>query len=74
MSGGIEDIFDLQDRGAASVVGAIWPSILLAEIERTKRKRPGSLDAYEHVLRAFPYVWAFDPAANSNALGKTASR
>jgi adenylate cyclase len=34
--GGSEDIFDLQDRITESVVGAIQPSILLAEIERTK--------------------------------------
>jgi len=49
-------------------VGAIQPSILLAEIERTKRKRPESLDAYDCVLRAFPHVWAFDPVANTTAL------
>jgi adenylate cyclase len=67
--GAIEDIFDLQDRITESVVGAIHPSILLAEIERTKRKRPESLDAYDCVLRAFPHVWALDPAANALALG-----
>src|SRR5207253_856119 len=66
--GRIDDIFDLQDRITESVVGAIQPSILLAEIERTKRKRPESLDAYDHVLRAFPHVWALDPAANTSAL------
>ena len=66
--GGIEDIFDLQDRITASVVGAIHPSILLAEIERTKRKRPESLDAYDYVLRALPHVWALDPTANAFAL------
>src|SRR5207302_5542366 len=56
--GGIEDIFELQDRITASVVGEIYPSIMLAEIERTKRKRPESLDAYDHVLRALPHIWA----------------
>jgi adenylate cyclase len=66
--GGIEDIFELQDRITESVVGAIHPSIILAEIERTKRKRPESLDAYDHVLRAFPHVWALDQAANTTAL------
>ena len=66
--GGIKDIFDLQDRITENVVGAIQPSILLAEIERTKRKRPESLDAYDCVLRAFPHVWAFDPVANTTAL------
>jgi adenylate cyclase len=66
--GSIEDIFDLQDRITASVVGAIQPSIILAEIERTKRKRPESLDAYDYVLRALPHVWAFDPTVNAMAL------
>lgn len=67
-TGGIEDIFDLQDSITASVVGAIQPSILLAEIERTKRKRPESLDAYDHVMRALPHVWALEPASNVTAL------
>ncbi|MGC1574849.1 MAG: adenylate/guanylate cyclase domain-containing protein, partial [Beijerinckiaceae bacterium] len=54
--GGVEDIFDLQDRITENIVGAIQPSLLLAEIERTKRKRPESLDAYECMLRAYPYI------------------
>src|SRR6202022_2486116 len=66
--GSIDDIFDLQDRITESVVGAIQPSILLAEIERTKRKRPESLDAYDYVLRAFPHVWALEQAENTRAL------
>ena len=66
--GNIEDIFDLQDRITANIVGAIQPSLLLAEIERTKRKRPESLDAYECILRAYPHIWAFDPSANATAL------
>ena len=67
--GSVEEIFELQDRITESVVGAIQPSILLAEIERTKRKRPESLDAYDYVLRAFPHVWALDETANAMALG-----
>jgi adenylate cyclase len=66
--GSSQDIFDLQDRITESVVGAIQPSILLAEIERTKRKRPESMDAYDYVLRALPLVWALDPTANEAAL------
>jgi adenylate cyclase len=66
--GAIEDVFDLQDRITESVVGAIQPSILLAEIERTRRKRAENLDAYDYVLRALPHIWALDPAANATAL------
>ena len=36
--GGLEDIFDLQDQVAASVVGAIGAKLEKAEIERAKRK------------------------------------
>lgn len=47
-----EDIFTLQDEVALSVVGAIAPSLRRAEIDRVKRKRPDSLDAYDLVLQA----------------------
>ncbi|HSF96589.1 MAG TPA: adenylate/guanylate cyclase domain-containing protein [Thermohalobaculum sp.] len=50
--GGVEDIFDLQDRITEAVVGAIAPEIRSAEIARSGRKRPDSLDAYDHYLRA----------------------
>jgi len=50
--GTLEDVFDLQDRITEAVVGAIAPEIRSAEIERAARKRPESLDAYDHFLRA----------------------
>lgn len=46
------DIFALQDEITMSVVGAIEPSLRLAEVERVKRKRPENLDAYDLLLRA----------------------
>src|SRR5262245_30995650 len=49
--GALEDIFDLQDQVATSVVGAIAPTLERAEIERAKRKPTESLDAYEHYVR-----------------------
>jgi len=52
--GRLQDIFDLQDHITESVVGAIEPSIRLAEIERTKSKPTESLDAYDLYLRALP--------------------
>ncbi|NKB49876.1 MAG: tetratricopeptide repeat protein [Alphaproteobacteria bacterium] len=55
--GSLEEVFDLQDRITEGVVGAIEPSINFAEIERTRRKRPDSLDAYDFYLRALPHVW-----------------
>lgn len=67
--GAVEEIFELQDNITAAVSGAIQPSILNAEIERTRRTRPDSLDAYDLVLRAFPHFWRFDAASNKAALG-----
>ncbi|MDN3278289.1 winged helix-turn-helix domain-containing protein [Frankia sp. RB7] len=50
------DLFALQDEIALAVIGAIEPSLRRAEVERIRRKRPDSLDAYELVLRAQPDV------------------
>jgi adenylate cyclase len=52
----VHDIFALQDEITLSTVAAIEPSVRLAEIERARRKRPESLDAYDLVLRATPLV------------------
>jgi tetratricopeptide (TPR) repeat protein len=49
--GTLDDIFELQDQLAASVVGAIAPRLERAEIERAKRKPTESLDAYDYYLR-----------------------
>jgi TolB-like protein/class 3 adenylate cyclase len=50
--GALEDVFELQDRVAASVVGVIAPRIEQAEIERVRSKPAGNLEAYDLVLRA----------------------
>jgi len=60
--GTLEDIFDLQDRITEAVVGAIAPEIRSAEIERATRKRPESLDAYDHLLRAHAAINNFQLA------------
>jgi adenylate cyclase len=49
-----DDLFALQDEITLSVVGAIEPSLRLAEIERVKRKRADSLDAYKLSLTSIP--------------------
>ena len=49
--GTLDDIFELQDRVAASVVAAISPELERAEIERSRRKPTRSLGAYDHYLR-----------------------
>jgi adenylate cyclase len=60
--GPLGDIFELQDEITFSVVGAIEPSLRQAEIERSKRKRPENLDAYDLYLRALPLKPDYAPA------------
>jgi adenylate cyclase len=64
----LDDIFELQDEITLSVVGAIGPSLRQAEIERAKRKRPDSLDAYDLYLRALPHLSASMPGDADKAL------
>jgi TolB-like protein len=56
LDGTIEDMLDFQDRITASVVGLIEPEIRKAEIERSRRKRPENLDAYDLYLQALPLL------------------
>jgi TolB-like protein len=63
-----DDIFALQDDLTISVVGAIEPSLRKAEIERVKRKRPDSLDAYDLVLRALPFCYGHTAEDAANAV------
>ncbi len=51
----LKDIFELQDKVTASVVGAIEPKLRVAEIERAKRKPTGDLRAYDLWLRALTH-------------------
>lgn len=63
-----DDVFALQDEVALSVVGAITPSLRRAEVDRVRRKRPESLDAYDLVLRTQSDVDSGMPAQVSRAL------
>ena len=58
----IENIFDLQDRLTASVVGAVAPQLQQAEMERAKRKPTESLDAYDIFFRGMAnlYQWTLE--------------
>ena len=67
--GGLEDVFDLQDKITANVVSAIEPTMRKAEIERARRKPVGNLDAYGLYLRALPHVYAMLPDENLAGLG-----
>ena len=62
------DLFALQDEIAMSVVGAIEPGLRKAEIERVRRKRPETLDAYDLVLRALPHLYKLMPEGSAPAI------
>jgi TolB-like protein len=64
----LDDVFALQDEIASSVVAAMEPGLQRAEIERVRRKRPDSLDAYELVLKAQPDVDSGMPQQVTRAL------
>ena len=55
--GTLEDVFDLQDQVTASVVAAIEPNLLKAEIQRAQRKPTENLQAYDLMLRALPHFF-----------------
>jgi TolB-like protein/class 3 adenylate cyclase len=66
--GTLEDVFELQDRITDRVVGILEPSLRRSEIERSRRKRPDSLDAYDLFLRALPHMGTRMPDAARKAI------
>lgn len=60
--GDLMDVFELQDVITEKVVAVVEPSVQKSEIERARRKRPESLDAYDLYLRAVPYTASQMPA------------
>jgi TolB-like protein len=67
----IEDIFDLQDRLTGSVIGAIYPQLERAEIERAQRKPTESLKAYDYYLRALDKFYKYTSETSIEALKLT---
>ncbi len=67
--GSLEDIFDLQDKVTANVIGQIAPRVEQAEIERAKSKPTGSLDAYDHFLRGMASYYRSTRQSLDDALG-----
>ena len=53
--GSLENIFELQDRVATSVVGAIVPQLMLASAEQVARKPADNLDSYDRYLRGLAF-------------------
>lgn len=66
--GEVGDVFDFQDRIAESVAVVVEPHIRKAEIERSRRKRPENLNAYDLYLRGLERDYARGPASEAFAL------
>jgi tetratricopeptide (TPR) repeat protein len=66
--GKLENVFDLQDKITASVVGAIAPKLEQAEIERAKQKPTENLDAYDYFLRGMAAFYQWTKEGNDEAM------
>ena len=66
--GALDDIFELQDQVASSVVGAIEPKLRQSEIERARRKPTESLDAWDLYLRALALRYQYTEESMREAI------
>jgi TolB-like protein len=56
--GSLEDVFELQDKVAASVAGVIEPALQAAETARSAGRPTTDLTAYDLYLRAHAIIWS----------------
>jgi TolB-like protein len=66
--GRLDDIFDVQDRITENVAMLVEPRIQRAEIERSRRERPGSFAVYDIYLRALAEIFSETEPGNVAAL------
>jgi TolB-like protein len=64
----LENVFALQDEITMCVVGAIEPSLRRAEIDRVRRQRPNTFNAYDLLLRSQQFVFAGMPKEAADAI------
>lgn len=64
----LDDLFELQDRIASHVVGAVSPSIRASEIAAARAVAPMERRAYELYMSAFPHFWAHRREENERAI------
>jgi TolB-like protein/class 3 adenylate cyclase len=67
IDGQLEDMFDLQDQVTRSVVGAIVPSLMQAELAVANRKPPSTWSCYDRYLRGNALLFQFSPATLEKA-------
>lgn len=66
--GSAGDIFDFQDRITESVVSIVEPHIKSAEVARSRRERPESIEAYDLYLQAMGSFYTGEPERNAAGL------
>ncbi|MFC6585330.1 adenylate/guanylate cyclase domain-containing protein [Sulfitobacter aestuariivivens] len=64
----LDDLFELQDRVASQVAGAISPSIRASEIADARAVAPKDRKAYELYMSAFPHFWKHRREENERAI------
>lgn len=63
----LADIFAVQDEITDAIVAAIEPQLYAAENFRAQQKLPGSLDAWDFVMRALSHYWRITREDNASA-------
>ncbi|MDA9548985.1 tetratricopeptide repeat protein [Bradyrhizobium yuanmingense] len=63
----LADIFAVQDEITEAIVAAIEPQLYAAESFRAQQKPPGSLDAWDLVMRALSHYWRITREDNAAA-------
>jgi adenylate cyclase len=60
LDGDLSELFDLQDRIAMRVVGAVAPHVRERELSRGLRKHPSSMTAYDLTLQALDQIYRME--------------
>ena len=63
----LADIFAVQDEITERIAAAIEPELARAELERSRRKPPESLDAWDLYQRGLWHIWQFNAEDNAAA-------
>jgi TolB-like protein len=67
-NGGLDDIFEFEDRVSTQVASVLQSVLRDAEIRLATRKDPAQSTAWELMMRALPSLLAIEPAAGADAL------
>jgi TolB-like protein/DNA-binding winged helix-turn-helix (wHTH) protein len=65
--GVLDEVFSFQDRITENVATVVEPRIRIAEIERSRRERPGSIASYDACLNALSKILAESASENAMA-------